>query len=106
MTGSDRFCDKWRRDYLISDIDGLKLHHCYRAMSFLAEQLSDQSHAMPFSPSRNKDLIEERMFFANRHLFTELDLVFFDTTSIYFEGRGGQSLGQRGYSKDHRPDLN
>ncbi|MFO7930519.1 MAG: IS1634 family transposase [Desulfosalsimonas sp.] len=106
VSGSDRFCDKWRRDYLISGIDELKLHHCYRAMSFLGEELSDQSHAMPFSPSRNKDLIEERMFFANRHLFTELDLVFFDTTSIYFEGQGGQSLGQRGFSKDHRPDLN
>jgi transposase len=32
-------------------------------------------------------------------------LVFFDTTSIYFEGEGGATLGQRGYSKDHRPDL-
>ena len=32
------------------------------------------------------------------------DLVFFDTTSIYFEGEGGQSIGQYGFSKDHRPD--
>src|SRR5207237_9276453 len=28
-----------------------------------------------------------------------------DTTSLYFEGTGGQSLGEHGYSKDHRPDL-
>src|ERR1700750_137082 len=28
-----------------------------------------------------------------------------DTTSLYFEGLGGQSIGQYGYSKDHRPDL-
>jgi len=75
-------------------------------MSFLGEELDDQADAMPFSPRRNKDLIEEMLFSANRHLFTQLDLVFFDTTSIYFEGRGGQTLGQRGYSKDHRPDLN
>jgi hypothetical protein len=34
-----------------------------------------------------------------------LDLVFMDTTSLYFEGTGGQALGQHGYSKDHRPDL-
>jgi hypothetical protein len=27
-----------------------------------------------------------------------------DTTSLYFEGAGGQTLG-RGFSKDHRPDL-
>jgi transposase len=28
-----------------------------------------------------------------------------DTTSLYFEGAGGQALGRHGYSKDHRPDL-
>ena len=38
-------------------------------------------------------------------MFTQLQLVFFDTTSIYFEGQGGETIGQRGYSKDHRPDL-
>ncbi len=32
-------------------------------------------------------------------------MVFFDTTSIYFEGQGGEPIGQRGHSKDHRPDL-
>ena len=40
-----------------------------------------------------------------RDLLTRLDLVFMDTTSLYFEGAGGQTLGQHGYSKDHRPDL-
>jgi transposase len=32
-------------------------------------------------------------------------VVFFDTTSIYFEGKGGTTLGRHGHSKDHRPDL-
>ncbi len=41
----------------------------------------------------------------NRNLFTSLELVFFDTTSFYFEGEGGESLGEYGHSKDHRPDL-
>src|SRR5512142_1953559 len=27
------------------------------------------------------------------------------TTRLYFEGEGGQDIGQRGFSKDHRPDL-
>ncbi|SHG29495.1 Transposase DDE domain-containing protein [Desulfacinum infernum DSM 9756] len=45
------------------------------------------------------------LFRGQRHLFTGLDLVFFDTTSIYFEGQGGSSLGQRGFSEDHGPDL-
>jgi hypothetical protein len=40
-----------------------------------------------------------------RDLFTQVDLVFFDTTSLYFEGRGGESIGKRGHNKDHRPDL-
>jgi len=38
-------------------------------------------------------------------LFTELEIVFFDTTSIYFEGEGGDQIGQYGNSKDHRPDC-
>src|SRR6516162_6543852 len=33
------------------------------------------------------------------------DLVFVHTTSLYFEGRGGESIGKRGHNKDHRPDL-
>ena len=45
------------------------------------------------------------MFERRKDLFTELSLVFFDTTSIYFEGQGGESLGQYGHSKEHRPDL-
>jgi transposase len=106
VCGSDRFCDKWRRDYLIRGIEGLGLHHLYRAMAFLGEESEDQRDATPFSPRCIKDLVEERMFHGQRHLFTGLDLVFFDTTSLYFEGRGGESLGEKGFSKDHRPDLN
>ena len=105
VSGSDRFCHSWCRDYLIDGIEGLDLHHLYRAMGFLGEQLQDQKGATPFSPRCNKDLIEECIFSHRRDLFSNLDLVFFDTTSIYFEGRGGESIGQRGFSKDHRPDL-
>jgi transposase len=52
-----------------------------------------------------KNSIEEALFQHRRDLFTEVNLAFFDTTSIYFEGQGGESLGQYGHSKDHRPDL-
>ncbi len=45
------------------------------------------------------------MYHRRKDLFTELSLAFFDTTSLYFEGQGGESLGQYGNSKDHRPDL-
>lgn len=105
VSGSDRSCDRWRRDYVIEGVEGLSLHHLYRAMAFLGEEIEDQRGATPFSPRCIKDLIEEGMFFERRDLFTGLDLIFFDTTSIYFEGEGGETLGQRGHSRDHRPDL-
>ncbi|NOQ43587.1 MAG: IS1634 family transposase [Dehalococcoidia bacterium] len=105
ISGSDRACDKWHRDYVIEGADNLSLHHLYRAMAFLGEITSDQKDATPFAPRCTKDLMEEAMFCERRDLFTGLDLVFFDTTSIYFEGSGGEAFGQRGKSKDHRPDL-
>jgi hypothetical protein len=37
-----------------------------------------------------KDVVEEELFARRRDLFSTLDLVFMDTTSLYFEGAGGQ----------------
>jgi hypothetical protein len=107
VSGSDRAADRWREDYRIAGVDGLDLHHLYRAMAWLGEELSakDQDGCTPFAPRCIKDVVEERLFAHRRDLFTRLDLVFMDTTSLYFEGAGGQTLGQHGYSKDHRPDL-
>ena len=105
--GSDRAADKWKNDYEIEGCEDLQLHHLYRAMGWLGDELSreEQADKTPFAPRCNKDLIEEALFARRRDLFTELQLVFFDTTSIYFEGEGGETIGQRGHSKDHRPDL-
>jgi transposase len=104
-SGSDRECDRWRRGYRIDGVDGISLHHLYRAMVYLGEEVEDQKDRTPFSPRCTKDAIEEDLFLFRRDLFTSLDLVFFDTTSLYFEGGGGETLGQLGHSKDHRPDL-
>jgi hypothetical protein len=60
--------------------------------------------ATPFAPRTRRDVIEERLFARRRDLCTDLSLVFFDTTSIYFEGAGGDMIGHDGHSKDHRPD--
>jgi hypothetical protein len=105
--GSDRAADRWREDYRIDGIEGLDLHHLYRAMAWLGEELpaKDQDGRTRFAPRCVKDMVEERLFTHRRDLLTRLDLVFMDTTSLYFEGAGGQTLGQHGYSKDHRPDL-
>jgi hypothetical protein len=105
--GSDLAAERWREEYRIAGSEDLDLHHLYRAMAWLGEELpaDQQDGATPFTPRCTKDLIEEQLFSHRRDLFSRLDLVFMDTTSLYFEGLGGQSIGQYGYSKDHRPDL-
>lgn len=107
VSGSDRAAEKWSEGYKIEGVDGLDLHHLYRAMAWLGEPLpsEEQDAATPFAPRCVKDLIEESVFDLRRDLFGDLSVVFFDTTSIYFEGEGGQEIGAYGHSKDHRPDL-
>ena len=105
--GSDRAADKWKHDYLLDGAADLDLHHLYRAMAWLGEELpaAQQRGSTRLVPLCTKDRIEEGLFQRRRDLFTQLHVVFFDTTSIYFEGEGGATLGQYGHSKDHRPDL-
>jgi transposase len=104
-SGSDRAAERWREAYLIAGTEPLNLHHLYRAMAFLGAEIKPKGQKSLGSPRCLKDLIEEELFERRRDLFTEIDLVFFDTTSLYFEGQGGQAIGKRGHSKDHRPDL-
>lgn len=89
-SGSDRQADRWRRDVRIKGTENIKLHHLYRTMRWLGDQ---------------RENIEEGLFAHRRTLFSSLTLAFFDTTSLYFEGKGGTTIGKRGFSKDHRPDL-
>jgi transposase len=89
-SGSDRAAQRWKRDIRLPGAEELDLHHLYRAMRWLGDI---------------KDQVEEALFLGHKDLFTDLSLAFFDTTSLYFEGGGGESLGQYGNSKDHRPDL-
>jgi hypothetical protein len=104
VSGSDRDCMSWMADYDIGGAQALCLHHFYRAMAWLGETVEEASRPSP-APRCVKDVIEERLFERRRDLFTDLSVVFMDTTSLSFEGDGGKSLGQHGYSKDLRPDL-
>src|SRR5262245_45953089 len=102
VSGSDRACEKWLVDYAIPGVEDLSLHHFYRAMAWLGEELDQagQANATPFAPRTTKDVIEEQLFASRRDLFTDLSVVFMDTTSLSFEGEGGVALGRRGHSKD------
>jgi hypothetical protein len=103
VSGSDRDCASWIEDYDIPGAEGLELHHFYRAMAWLGEELEEKPGWI--APRCVKDLIEEKLFDRRRDLFTDLSAVFMDTTSLSFYGEGGETLGEHGYSKDFRPDL-
>lgn len=89
--GSDLQASKWRTRVYDPSRSELRYHHLIRAMGYAAEFKED---------------VEEELFQYERDLFsTELDLVFFDTTSIYFEGEGPEGLAEYGNSKDYRPSC-
>jgi transposase len=91
----------------IAGTEALALHHLYRAMDFLEAQ---------------REVIEERLYYRLADLLNlDVDLVFYDTTSLHFEidqsdeanGLGNQAAGaktypplrQRGKAKNGRDDA-
>lgn len=90
-SGSDRRAERWRRDVAVPGDDEVSLRHLYRAMRWLGEVRGD---------------VEEPLYARRPDLFTKRSLCFFDTTCLMFEGEGGEDVGQKGHSKDHRPDRN
>ena len=91
---SKRGVEEWvREDVALGNPEPIDLQHLYRAMDVLLEY---------------REIIHKEVYFAVADLLNlEVDLIFFDTTSTYFErdeeDEGG--LRQYGYSKDHRSDL-
>jgi hypothetical protein len=97
VSGSDRHAHDWQRRLRVPGAEALTLEQAYKAMAWLGE-LDGDGRAMT-------DTIEEALYRHRQPLLGELSVAFFDTTSLYFEGRGGATLGQRGFSKDYRPQL-
>lgn len=83
--------DEWlKEDIYFPGAEDISLQHLYRGLDFLES---------------SKDLLEDELFWQTRNLFNrEVDIVFYDTTSTYIEGRGDDPCFQFGYSRDHRPD--
>lgn len=100
---SKLYCwEQWlRADVRLEGADGLALHHLYRAMDVLVEYIDD---------------IERELFFRVSNLLNlDVELVFYDTTSLHFETdeeddepgaeEGPEALRKRGYSKNGRGDA-
>ena len=87
--GSKVKCFRFAEDVYGAGFEGLGLHDLYRALDRLAE---------------GKEEIERGWLARVRDLFTELSLVYFDTTSTYVEGSNPEELASFGYSRDRRPD--
>jgi len=52
----------------------------------------------------HKNAIEQALFLLLRDLFSlQVDVVFYDLTSTYFEGKGPPGLGANGHSRDGKP---
>jgi len=53
---------------------------------------------------KHQKQIEKELFLRLRNLFSlQVDWVFYDLTSTYFEGHGPAELAQHGYSRDGKP---
>jgi hypothetical protein len=103
---SKRALEHWvAEEVTIEDLPEVEVHQLYRAMDFLLEAAEQ---------------IQHDVFFSVASLFNlECDLIFFDTTTTYFEIEGedederaedgqtvtAEGLRKRGYSKDERGDL-
>lgn len=88
--GSDLQGSKWVRTIRAEGFDRLALPDFYRAVGFLW---------------RKKEEIETALYRRGLDLLNrELDVVFFDTTSTYFEGTIWEGWARRGKSRDHRAD--
>ena len=86
--------ERWvGRKVMIDDLAKVSVQQLYRAMDFLLE---------------NQEEVQRAVFFSVASLLNlEVDLLFFDTTSSYFEveQEDEEGLRRRGHSKDHRDEL-
>lgn len=87
---SKRGVNHWINEVYRPAFAKLELHHFYRSLDLLAQ---------------HKESIELELYHSTQSYFDlKVDMIFWDTTSTYFEGKGPAELAHYGYSKDHRPD--
>ncbi|WP_324668873.1 IS1634 family transposase [Geochorda subterranea] len=86
--------EKWvAQDVYIDQLPAVEVHQLYRAMDFLLEAA---------------EAIQREVFWTLANLFNlEVDVIFFDTTTAYFEIEGEDADGLRrwGHSADDHPKM-
>jgi transposase len=87
--------ERWMQEIYWPPAENVQLHHLYLALDLLAEQ---------------KAHLEKEIFFRVADLLSaDVDLLFYDTTSVYFEveqeDEGEAALRRWGHSKDERPNA-
>ena len=102
VSGSDRHASTWQQTLDIPGATDLLLNHAYKAMAWLGEAIDGEDSGQV---RHCTDAIEEALYQHRKSLFGAISVAFFDTTSLYFEGDGGATLGQLGHTKDFRPQL-
>jgi len=90
--GSELSTSHWQTKLLATRAPyDIPYHHFLRALDVLADQ---------------QPQVEAGLFARVTHLFSQqVDVVFYDLTSSYFEGDGPAGLAKRGHSRDGRPDC-
>jgi len=90
--GSELKTSHWQRTLLWTQPPyDIPYHHFLRALDVLAD---------------HHQQVEDGLFARVAHLFNQrVDIVFYDLTSSYFEGRGPADFARRGYSRDGRADC-
>jgi DDE family transposase len=97
ISGSDRHASDWLSRVRVPGAEGLDLDHAYKAMAWLGD--------VDAAGRSTAEAVEEALYRHRQPLFGAVSIAFFDTTSLWFEGAGGESLGQYGHSKDYRGHL-
>ena len=84
--------EKWVKDEVyLQALPEVGVQHLYRAMDFLLGA---------------EEPLQKEIFYAVADILNlEVDILYFDTTSTYFEVEAEDAFRKKGFSKDKRPDL-
>ena len=97
ISGSDRHASDWLSRVRVPGAESFDLDQAYKAMAWLGE--------IDAAGRSTAEAVEEALYRHRQPLFGAVSIAFFDTTTLWFEGAGGDSLGQYGHSKDYRGHL-